>query len=280
MDSKIVKLSMLDNDLISGTGYLQQFSISETYQLHCHTFYELFFINKGKAIHNVNNESQLLTEGSFVFIRPNDSHKYSFFNEYDFEIINISFLEELFLQSCAQLNCSPDFFHSPDLPPHIIVEGYNFTDIKRKLLHIEKKETGSKRNQYLRSILPFFLCLFLSHDELNPISTKIPSWLSILIDEMSKGENYTQGLPLLLKLSNMSQEHLTRKFRKHLNLTPTEFINSKRMNLAVSLLLESSYEIIDICHECGFNNLSYFYRIFQKQFNCSPKRFLERYNGK
>ena len=34
----------------------------------------------------------------------------------------------------------------------------------------------------------------------------------------------------------------------------------RRMDFAASLILENRMEIIDICQECGFRNLSYFTR--------------------
>lgn len=279
-NNQVVRCYLSEQEIQSGGGFLHQFSVTETYQLHNHSFYELFLVSKGMATHCINGSTQLLTEGSFVLIRPNDVHKYEFFNQYDFELINIGFPIDLFLSARALTLCPDDFFDEPELSPHIVLEGYNFTDIKRKMIHFDKKPEGALRRRYLSSILPFLLYRFLAEPDINSKSNLVPSWLSRLIDQMNRPECFIEGLPCLLRLANMSQEHLTREFHKHLNLTPTEFINTKRMNYAIKLLLESDLEIIDICHECGFNNLSYFYRIFQKQFECSPKKFLERYHNR
>lgn len=273
-----VRLSIADSDLESGGGFLQQFSVKETYRMHSHDFYEFFMVSRGRAIHCINGTSQLLTEGCFVLIRPNDVHKYEFFNQYDFELITVSFQPEAFEASCALSGFLPACFTVPFLPPHIILDGYHFSDVKRKLLHLEKKEKGRQRKMYLHSLLPFFLYCFIEAPGAAPPDDYIPAWLISLVQQMDQAENFVPGLSRLIELANMSQEHLTREFRKHLNITPTEFINAKRMNLAIKLLLESGLEIIDICHECGFNSLSHFYRIFSKQYECSPKKFLERYH--
>jgi len=90
---------------------------------------------------------------------------------------------------------------------------------------------------------------------------------------MSKPENYIAGLPKLLELAHSSQEHLTREFRRHLDLSPTEFINMKRLNYAAELIIEGKMEITEICYACGFNNLSHFYHCFKKQYGCAPKKF-------
>lgn len=279
MTTQPVKLFLSEPEIASGGGFLHQFSVTETYQLHTHTFYELFLVSKGMAIHCINGSTQLLSEGSFVLIRPGDVHKYDFFNQYDFELINIGFPVDLFQAAKTLADCPDHYFDEPELSPHITLDGYNFTDIKRKMLHFERKEEGSLRRRYFSSLLPFFLYRFLAEPDISGKNTLMPSWFSQLLLAMDQPENYIEGLPCLLRLANMSQEHLNREFRKYLNLTPTEFINTKRMNLAIKLLLETDMEIITICHECGFNNLSHFYRIFQKQFECSPKKFLERYQS-
>ncbi len=91
---------------------------------------------------------------------------------------------------------------------------------------------------------------------------------------MEKPENFIEGLPRLLSLASLSQEYLNRSFRRFLHMSPTEFINIKRMDYAAGLLLETGLEVIEICQECGIHNLSYFYRIFRKQYGCSPKEFI------
>lgn len=280
MAEQLVRCYLSEQEIQSGGGFLHHFSVTETYQLHNHSFYELFLVSKGMAIHCINGSTQLLSEGSFVLIRPEDIHKYDFFSQYDFELINIGFPVELFHSACKLIGCSESYFNAPELSPHILLDGYNFTDIKRKMPHFDLKEEGAIRRRYLISLLPFFLYRFLAEADMSGQSTMVPSWLSQLINTMKLPEHYIEGLPCLLRMANMSQEHLTREFRKYLNLTPTEFINTKRMNLAIKLLLESDLEIIDVCHECGFNNLSHFYRIFHKQFGCSPKKFLESYQGR
>lgn len=91
-------------------GFQHQFSVRETYPFHTHTFYEFFLINKGKGIHRINGSSVLLSEGSFVFVRPSDRHGYDFLNQYDLELINISFLPSIFEKICGLLGCAPSFF--------------------------------------------------------------------------------------------------------------------------------------------------------------------------
>ncbi len=150
-------------------------------------------------------------------------------------------------------------------------------DIREKLLAIGTKEKGRNRRQFLMAVLPYFLYQFTSAAAFADTAT-LPPWLASLIRQMEEPDNFIAGLPRLITLANLSQEHLNRSFQRFLHMSPTEFINLRRMEYAASLLLEERLQIIDICQECGFSNLSYFYHIFRKQYGCSPRQFILKTN--
>lgn len=273
----VIKLSLPDRDRTAGVGFLRQFSVAETYPMHSHLdFFEIFFVLNGKAIHCINGENQLLQKGSLVLIRPDDIHSYKAFNRHDFELVSIGFLVPIFNSVCEYMGLPPKVFTDEKLPPHIVLDGYDFSDISRKLLRMEKRTAPEERRLYFKGILPFILHRLLSYG--NDIQMKsIPNRIRELIDAMSEKENFIEGLPRLTELSGTTQEHLTREFRKYLDMTPTEFINLRRLSYAAELLLECKYDIIDICFMCGFGNLSHFYHIFKKTYGCSPKQFVKNH---
>ena len=141
------------------------------------------------------------------------------------------------------------------------------SDIRDKMLQVGRLEPGAGRRLYMTSVLPFFLYQFCPGPSLRE-TAPFPSWLSELIRKMEEPENYIEGLPRLLSLASLSQEYLNQSFRRFLHMSPTEFINMRRMDYAAGLLLENRLEVIDICQECGIHNLSYFYRVFRKQYGC------------
>ena len=75
------------------------------------------------------------------------------------------------------------------------------------------------------------------------------------------------------RLANKSKEHLARTFRKHLNQSPTEFVNDLRLEYAARTIMSSDAKIVDICGEAGFESVSHFYHLFQKKFTMSPNEF-------
>lgn len=273
--STVPRLKLSEKTEPGDTEFQYLFSINETQPIHTHTFFEFFFVLKGKGIHQINGQTTLLSEGSFVLIRPNDVHGYAFLNQYDMELINITFQISQFEKICRLLDVPQSRFLLPELCPQLELTGTDFEDVQEKLMMLGAMEPGARRKQCLLSVLPWFLYHFISGTS-DTESTPLPGWLSDLIRQMEQPENFIEGLPRLIRLANLSQEHLTRSFRRYLHMSPTEFINLRRMEYAASLLLENRMEIIDVCQECGFRNLSYFYRTFQKQYGCSPGKFQEQ----
>lgn len=267
------KLPVTLQHIMSDVGFAHQFSVGETYPMHCHDFLELFLVLKGQAINTVNGRNIPVAKGSFVFIRPNDTHRYEAYNQTEFEMISLSISDEAFALSCRLLETPPSFFMEPENPPHIVLEGYRLNEVRKKLLDVNNKKPGEERKKYFRSILPGLLLLFAEPDAAEK-SPPMPGWLSEVISEMDKRENIREGLPGLRRIAAVSDAHLSRAFKKYLQITPSDFINMKRMSLA-AVLLGEGMDIQDVCGACGYTGLSYFYRVFSKHYGCTPKAFAE-----
>lgn len=275
MREKIERLHFSEDDMRrEGGRVLHQVGVRSTYKIHSHDFYELFLVPRGRAIHLINGHSQLLTEGSFVLIRPNDTHRYEVLNRDDFELLDIGIPEPIFLQLCNYLDLDRSVFDAPELSPHCVLSGSALEDVTRKMKSNCSPQTNEDGYRYILCMLPYFIGYFLPF---SAPENKLPPWLSELLQDMETPEHFIAGLPRLLELSDMSQEHLTRSFRRYLGVTPTEYINAKRLSLAAELLLTGQTQVIDIGGQCGFNSQSHFYRLFTERYGCPPKTFRETF---
>jgi signal transduction histidine kinase/ligand-binding sensor domain-containing protein/DNA-binding response OmpR family regulator len=76
-----------------------------------------------------------------------------------------------------------------------------------------------------------------------------------------------------LKMSNMQ---LYRKLKSLTNLSGNEFIKNVRLKKAVQLLESENFSVSEIAYKVGFNDPSYFTRMFKKEFGKTPSEYLER----
>ena len=76
-----------------------------------------------------------------------------------------------------------------------------------------------------------------------------------------------------LKMSNMQ---LYRKLKSLTNLSGIEFIKNIRLKKAIQLLESENYNVAEIAYKVGFNDPSYFSRIFKKQYGKTPSEYIEK----
>ena len=73
----------------------------------------------------------------------------------------------------------------------------------------------------------------------------------------------------------LSPRRFTEVFRQVTGTTFSTYLNRKRIEFAIERLRETGH-ILYTCHESGFNDLAYFYRVFKKQTGLTPGEFLHR----
>ncbi|MEZ4965789.1 MAG: AraC family transcriptional regulator [Saprospiraceae bacterium] len=84
------------------------------------------------------------------------------------------------------------------------------------------------------------------------------------------------SIEMLSKKACMSQTHFFRCFKNELGISPVDFINAERIKLAKTLLRNPVKSINDICYACGFNNASYFNKIFKRMTGVTPSEYRQQ----
>lgn len=79
----------------------------------------------------------------------------------------------------------------------------------------------------------------------------------------------------LSRICCFSESHFMRFFKTHVGMTCTEYINVLRLEKAWHLLQDGNLSVIDVAFSSGFRNLSYFYRMFKKKYNMTPKEAMK-----
>jgi AraC-like DNA-binding protein len=94
-------------------------------------------------------------------------------------------------------------------------------------------------------------------------------------------DNYDKEITLagISKLAGMSEVSFSRFIKKRTGKTFIESLNEIRLGHASRYLINTSNTISEIAYKCGFNNLSYFNRLFKTKNSCTPKEFRENYSG-
>lgn len=100
------------------------------------------------------------------------------------------------------------------------------------------------------------------------------------VDYINLNFDQEVSLTLIAEKINVSPSHLSKKFKKEIGMTVTEFINTKRMKQAKVLLEKGESSITDIAILSGFDDPGYFTFVFRKLEGMTPREYIKRCHDK
>lgn len=83
-------------------------------------------------------------------------------------------------------------------------------------------------------------------------------------------------IELLAKQANISPRHLARLFQRDMGKPIGEFITEQRMQLACELLRDPAISVTLVADRVGYNNYSYFIRLFKRTNGVTPGEYQRR----
>lgn len=91
-------------------------------------------------------------------------------------------------------------------------------------------------------------------------------------------DNYSSNISLdsLAKIAGMNPKYFCRYFRGMTDRTPIDYLNYYRIECACEMLSTKDISIKETAISCGFNDESYFIKIFHKYKGITPKQFTKK----
>ena len=84
---------------------------------------------------------------------------------------------------------------------------------------------------------------------------------------------FNPTLKELAVIYHKNEKYIGRIFKRETGVSFREYCNGVRMQRAAELLTSTRDKVIDVAFECGFNNVSYFNRLFQRTYGVSPSEY-------
>ena len=92
-------------------------------------------------------------------------------------------------------------------------------------------------------------------------------------DYLRKHLNENIGMQELSEATGYSAGYLSRLFRRQEGVTVHEYLTLLRMNLARELLLNTNLRIYEIADHCGYENATYFIKVFRNINGLTPQEY-------
>ncbi|MDY2977019.1 MAG: AraC family transcriptional regulator, partial [Oscillospiraceae bacterium] len=74
----------------------------------------------------------------------------------------------------------------------------------------------------------------------------------------------------------LSPSYFSKVFKEEMGCTFNHYLNELRINKSKSLLLSGNATLVEICSQSGFEDQSYFTKVFKKRTGVTPGKFRER----
>lgn len=255
--------------------------------IHSHKdFSELTIVLSGEACHIVENESMPVKKGEVFVVHGDTKHGYK--DTHNFRICNIMFREDYFQFRKHDISkmsgfqalfyIEPDFVKNHHFTGRMSLEKDDYEMVKLEI-DLMNDEYKLKREGYKTFLICKFMELLVVLSRVYKISQdnnqgrNLPLKLGEVITWIENNFRQEISVVELSKRAGYSERHFLRIFKETYHMTPTEYINAMRIEYACTKLRETRESVTDIAYDCGFRNLSYFYRVFFEKMKVTPKRF-------
>lgn len=250
--------------------------------LHWHKEMEIIYIKKGGGSVSVDFTTYPVSAGTLLFIVPGQVHAIHQRDDLSMEYENIIFDLEMMKASPMEKSAT-DYFGPLQkgqlLIPTVVTPEHAFygaivscidgaDDICRSFP--KAYELAIKAQLYLLFHILFSRC---STETENAVPRHSLDRIRPIIKYVEN--HYTEPLSTrdMAVEAGLSESHFMKFFKNTMGVSFLEYLNDYRLTMASRMLLSSDDSILTIASECGYDNLSYFNRLFKKRFSMTPREY-------
>lgn len=258
---------------------------------HLHIVCEILYCYCGNMTVHVGNASHSFQEGELIVIPANTVHSIDFHGQIEHRYLVVQF----------ELGYIADFNYYDEYKCVLPFAADNNS-------YCKKIELTPKESQEIRKLLEHTALNFISDNYFKELRAKadicnIVQWIFERIqfyadvdhdmETQMKGLNrirpaidyiekhYSEEISLqqLADLCNYSYSHFSKMFIKTLSINPNTYLAYTRIRKAEDLLKSTDMHITDIATSVGYNDVSYFIRVFRKLKGISPNKYRNSEKG-
>lgn len=143
--------------------------------------------------------------------------------------------------------------------------------IERFITQKDKNEPNSLLDS--KMILDIMYEIIFENKRQSEISMSIPNYLVHIKKDFDSNYNKNYSLYQLEQDYRISKYRICREFSKYYALSPFQYLNNKRIEIAKKHLIQTDKQVNEIGHLVGFENTNHFIRLFKKQNGVTPLEF-------
>lgn len=248
---------------------------------HWHKEFEIVCILEGSVTCHINQSTYDLKQGEGIFINSGVLHRFTS-NDYGV-ITNIIFLpgflasgESLVYQKYI-MPLEKSVLSCVTFKKEEIWQKQMLLLLEKLFLRLAEPEWNELwiRNQVSKMWL--IMMEHLDHRQLVPKAVDHTAHSENMLQVMIQYIQMNYGMPITLAdiadAASISKNTALRYFQENIGISPVEYLIQYRISMACKMLRETSEKIAYISDRAGYDNVSYFNRIFKKYVGKTPGQY-------
>ena len=231
--------------------------------MHSHDICEILFLKKGDLTYNVEGRSYHLTKNCMILTRPFERHNLIFNSPTEYERYVFLFDEKRLTSGIYEK--VPSNIDVINFDGNSLVCGL-FQKINYYLDNLEKEELENILTHIIQEIL-YNIRLTASTD--SPKNAKGNPLIQNAIRYIDTNILTALSIDAVCEELHITKGYLHQLFVKHLQITPGQYIITKKLAIAQKELRMGA-KATDVYLFCGFTDYSTFYRHYKKLFGHAP----------
>lgn len=256
-------------------AYTKNIESPENHKLHINKFLEIYIYVKGDADYIVGDSYFTLKRGDIVLINQYETHKAVLkkrcFYERFYILVPIDSFDDFYFNPLDKINKKLVSLEK-DEREHALSILY---EIAATLKEDENEEGCFKAYGLFLEFLSLVSSAFSKGDKTvkeQERPSRLPKYISEILKYIDQNAAKIESVEELARRFGLSMPYLSSTFKSKIGTPIKSYIQAKKIAYAKELL-DNDYSVTDACYECGFNDCSYFIKVFKRHIGVTPYRY-------
>ena len=251
---------------------------------HRHNFIEVLYVCQGQLTNIIGGREVVIRQGELLFLNQYTRHEILTAGEEDIAI-NFMILPEFFdvaYTMAGNNNVLADFLvnvlrQDEERGEYLhfkVAEVLQIQNLLENIIYslVNGEENRERINQTTMGLIFMYLVESVQYVEMR-LPNQYENMISMTTLDYIEQKYRTATLTELCTRLHLPMHVLSKMIKKSTGFNFKELLQRKRLNKAVELMCETDLPISDIIAAVGYENNSYFHRVFKEHYHMTPRVF-------